>query len=126
MSRRTFALWAPVVVYMAAIFYASSLPTPPIPQGTDKQFHLLAYFAFGVVVLRAVAGGLPRRIAFRTALIGFAIATAYAASDEFHQSFVPGRSADPYDLLADAIGIALGIVACFAWGIISSSSRDEL
>jgi VanZ family protein len=111
---------------MAAIFYASSLPSPPIPEDTDKQFHSMAYFFFAVVVVRAVAGGLPRRIGVRTAVTATAIAAAYAVSDELHQMFVPGRSAEVLDLLADVIGVGLGTVACWAWGIISVSSRDEL
>ena len=111
---------------MAVIFYASSIPAPPIPEGTDKQFHLSGYLFFALVVIRAVAGGLPRRIGARTALVAAAIAVGYAASDEFHQMFVPGRSADRYDLLADVIGVAMATLACWAWGIISSASRDEL
>ena len=43
-------LWAPVAIYMAAIFYVSSLPQPPMPPGGDKPWHLLAYVGLGVVV----------------------------------------------------------------------------
>lgn len=39
-----------------------------------------------------------------------AISFAYALSDEFHQSFVPGREASGFDLLVDAVGIALALV----------------
>src|SRR2546430_2591577 len=102
---------------MAAIFYASSLPAPPIPEGTDKQFHLSGYFFFAIVVIRAVAGGLPRRFGLRTAMVAVAIAAGYGATDEFHQMFVPGRSADVYDWLADAIGVLLATIGCFAWGL---------
>jgi VanZ family protein len=110
---------------MASIFYASSLPSPPIPEGTDKTFHLSGYFFFAIVVVRAVAGGLPRRIGVRTALIAFAIAAGYGATDEFHQRFVPGRSADVYDWLADAIGVALAMVGCIAWGHTQGTSQES-
>jgi VanZ family protein len=110
-------LWAPVVVYMAAIFYLSSLPQPPLPAGGDKPWHSIGYFGFALVVVRAVAGGLPRRITGRTAVLAIAIAVAYAASDEIHQMFVPGRSADAADLIADAVGACTGTAACWAWGL---------
>lgn len=126
MRPRTIGLWAPVLIYMAAIFYVSSLPQPAIPAGGDKPWHLIAYMGLAVVVVRALAGGLPRRLTLRTAATAIAIGAAYAASDEIHQMFVPGRSAEAADLLADVIGVLAGTAACWAWSIISASSRDEL
>jgi VanZ family protein len=38
-----------------------------------------------------------------------AISLLYAISDEWHQSFVEGRKADPLDVLVDACGIAFGL-----------------
>ena len=122
---RLLHLWAPVAVYMAAIFFMSSLPDPPMPPGPDKPWHLLAYLGFGIVVVRAVAGGLPRRIGLRTAVLAILGAVMYAATDEAHQMFVPGRSADLNDLLADTLGVFAGTAVCWAWGIISPASRDE-
>ena len=112
---RALRLWAPVVAYMAAIFYVSSLPQPVVPPGGDKPWHLLAYLGLGVVTVRAVAGGLSASIDWRTAVVAIAIAVGYAATDEFHQMFVPGRSADVNDLLADTVGVVLGTGLCWAW-----------
>lgn len=111
---------------MAAIFYVSSLPQVPVPVGGDKPWHAIAYFGLTVVVVRAIAGGLPRRIDGRVGRIAIAIAVAYGVSDEVHQMFVPGRSADAADLIADAIGALAGTASCWAWGIIAQTSRDEL
>ncbi len=111
---------------MAAIFYVSSLPQPPIPAGGDKPWHAVAYFGLAVLAVRAIAGGLPRRIAAPTAGLAIAVAVTYAVTDETHQMFVPGRSADAADLIADAIGACAGTAACWAWGIIAQTSRDEL
>ncbi len=119
-------LWAPVVLYMAAIFYVSSLSDPPIPSGTDKPLHGLAYLGLALVVVRAVVGGLPGRIDMWGATIAILITVGYAVTDEVHQMFVPGRSAEVFDLVADAGGAIAGTVACWAWGIISPVSRDEL
>jgi VanZ family protein len=105
---------------MALIFYISSLHEAPLPQGvSDKSGHSLGYFGFGIVVARAVAGGLPARITLRILIIAMAIAVGYAITDEFHQLFVPGRSADVHDLYADTMGALAGVVACWAWGILS-------
>ena len=123
MMRRALLLWAPVAVYMAAIFYVSSLPQPTVPPGGDKPWHLLAYFGLGVLTIRAVAGGLPASIQWRVAAIATAIAVGYAATDELHQMYVPGRSAELTDLLADAIGVVLGTSICWAWGLVPRKSQ---
>ena len=106
---------------MAAIFYASSLSEPPIPSGTDKPLHGLAYLGLAGVILRAVVGGLPRRIDMRSATIAVLVAVVYAVADEAHQMFVPGRSAEVYDLLADAGGSTAGVMTCWVWGAIQGS-----
>jgi VanZ family protein len=114
--RRAFLLWLPVILYMAAIFYVSSLPQPPVPPGGDKPWHILAYLGLGVVTVRAVAGGLPPAIDARVAAFAMAIAIGYGATDELHQAFVPGRSAQVADLVADAIGVMSGTGLCWIWG----------
>ena len=109
---------------MAVIFYVSSLHDAPLPQGmSDKSAHWLGYTGFSVTIVRAFAGGLPRAITARTALAAVMMATAYGATDEFHQMFVAGRSAELMDLAADGLGAIVGAAACWAWGIISIRGR---
>lgn len=121
-KRKVLLLWGPVVLYMGIIFFVSHQPEVSIPAGlTDKSSHSLAYTLLGVLMVRALAGGLGARIAARTALLGVLLTTLYGASDEFHQMFVAGRSAELYDLYADATGAAIGAFACWLWGIISPS-----
>jgi VanZ family protein len=104
---------------MAAIFAVSSMSRAPLPaQASDKAAHTAAYALLAVLVVRALAGGLPAPVDARTAALTVVIVTAYGVSDEFHQWFVPGRSADPLDVLADAAGAILGVGLCRAWGII--------
>jgi VanZ family protein len=114
------ALWAPVVGYMALVFYASSLSELPAlaTRMSDKLEHGLAYSGLGVLLLRALAGGLWRPVSARAALLAVALAACYGASDELHQHFVPHRSMDANDLLADTAGAAVAIGALYAWGII--------
>jgi VanZ family protein len=119
---REVLLWGPVLLYMGIIFLVSHQPEVSIPAGlSDKQSHSLAYTLLGVLMVRALAGGLGARISARTALLGIGLTALYGISDEYHQMFVAGRSAELYDLYADAIGGAIGAFACWLWGIISPS-----
>ena len=104
---------------MAVIFFVSSLEQPPLPAGvSDKPAHAFGYFGLGMVIARALAGGLPPRITLRQALLGLVLASLYGVTDEVHQHFVPGRTADIADWYSDSIGSALGLFGCWAWSII--------
>ena len=117
------ALWGPVAAYMLTIFILSSQADVPLPRGlTDKQGHSLGYLGLAVTVTRACIGGLGAPVSLAHGLAAIALTTVYGMSDEWHQSFVPGRTADITDLRADATGAILGTVACWLWGIIRSRS----
>jgi VanZ family protein len=103
---------------MAAIFYVSSLPNLKLPETVAVSGHSAAYFVLAVLIVRALAGGLPRPVSLRIAATAMLIAVAYGVSDELHQSFVPGRVADAFDVLTDAAGAFAGTIACRAWGIL--------
>jgi VanZ family protein len=92
---------------------------------SDKTGHTLGYTLLGLTVVRAVAGGLPRRITWSVALTAIVITTGYGALDELHQRFVPGRSSDVFDLYADAVGAAAAAAACWAWGILAVPARPR-
>ncbi len=68
-----------------------------------KSAHFVEYFIFSLLVLRAIgARRHDRRLAW--ALAAIAVVAGYAALDEFHQSFVPGRTAAVSDVLLDTTG----------------------
>ena len=109
---------------MAAIFYLSAQSSPPTPGGLpDKVSHAVEYFGLAVLVFRAVAGGLRSQVTVARALATMIITVAYAVSDEVHQLFVTDRTGDAGDLVADAAGAALALIACRAWNIIAVSNR---
>jgi VanZ family protein len=89
---------------------------------TDKQGHSLGYLGLGATVTRALTGGFGAQVSAAHGLAAIALTTAYGMSDEWHQSFVPGRTADITDLRADATGAILGTGVCWLWGIIRSRS----
>jgi VanZ family protein len=120
LNYRLVQLWGPVALYMAAIFYLSSLHQAPLPPGvSDKPAHSFGYLGLGLVIARALARGLPPRVTLRQALIGIALASLYGITDEFHQRFVAGRSADMADWYADSLGAAIALFGCWAWGILA-------
>jgi VanZ family protein len=102
---RLLTVWLPVVVWAAAIFTFSSIPSLSTGLGTwdtilRKGAHLTEY---------AVLGGLLYRALGREPL-ALAVGIAYAATDELHQYFVRGRHASPVDVAIDAVGIAVGML----------------
>ena len=81
-----------------------------------KCAHFTEYFILSLLVLRAIRAGRPGT-RFAWALLVVAIVICYASLDEFHQRFVPGRTAAAGDVLIDTSGgiaaqliVALGVL----------------
>jgi VanZ family protein len=115
-DRRRLHLWAPVVVYMALIFAISSNSRPPdLPSALgDKGGHALLYFGLGLLFVRALAGGWREPFGARKGIAAAAYSILYAATDEIHQMFVPPRTAEIGDLLADAAGAIAAVIVAYA------------
>jgi VanZ family protein len=111
------SLWLPVIAYMAMLFGFSSLSTLPAPPADFSFYdvHIAAYAGLGALTARALAKGI-RRVPWRAVLGAILISSLYGVSDEYHQVFVPGRSFDVFDMVADAIGSVVGASAVGAWG----------
>ena len=111
--------WLPVALWAAVIFGLSSIPgmlLPPVdlPQ-VDKLAHLLVYAVLGALVLRGVdRHGQRRSLRPRDFLLTIAVTTLYGVSDEVHQHWTPNRTPDWHDVVADALGGALGSLALVA------------
>lgn len=106
------AYWLPVILYCLLIFIQSSFPSPdvlPRMANLDKMLHTAGYAVLGALFYRALRQNkvLIHRPGWLL-LISVAAATAYGASDEWHQSFVAARSADVLDLWADGVGSTAG------------------
>lgn len=107
--------WAPAVAYMALIWVVSSIAiSVPLPQSVplrDKIVHFVEYAALGFLVAFAVRRTWPKERVLRTAVFSFFVAFAWGVLDELHQAFVPGRSGDALDLIADLAGTVAGVSA---------------
>lgn len=102
-GRATLSLWLPVVAWASLIFALSSVPDLSTGLGgwdlvLRKLAHLAEYAVLGALLARALTRLWPT----------LALGVAYAASDELHQVFVPGRQGSPLDVALDGVGVALG------------------
>lgn len=106
--------WLPLTAWMGIIFWLSSRPRPiDLPEPwlqvlVGKAGHMIGYAGLGLLWQRALAAHrftTPRR----TLALAFLLTVLYAASDEYHQTFVPGRNGTPADVLIDAAGAWLGL-----------------
>jgi VanZ family protein len=107
---RRLHLWLPPLLYMAVIFHFSS-ESHPLPELTalvwDKLLHTIEYGGLGLLMCRALLGeGISRA---KAALLALIVASMYGVSDEWHQAFVPFRSSDVLDWVADTIGSVFGV-----------------
>ncbi len=103
-------MWGPVVIYLALIFYLSSLSHIAWAAAyPDYVEHGAEYGGLAILLARALNNGLRHPLSFRVLLVTFLLCVAYGASDEFHQKFVPNRFADVTDVLSDSVGAAVGL-----------------
>jgi VanZ family protein len=118
-------LWLPVALDAALIFFLSSIPRLPSPPGpfSDKHFHFASYALLAALLVRALASARLRNVTGRIAAGAILLAALYGVTDEIHQMFVPGRSADAYDLLADTLGAVAAAGLLLALAIIRRQRR---
>lgn len=80
-----------------------------------KLGHVSEYFVFGGLLCRALRNRHTSSGAFHRFSVSILITMVYAISDEWHQSFVPSRTASGVDVLIDTIGGICGhVVFLFA------------
>ena len=109
---RAVNVWVPPLILMALIFLLSAQPSLNSGLGLAdeigrKVIHFGEYALLAYLWWRA----LRTRMSSGTAsLVALAITSAYAGTDEFHQTFVHGRHGTPVDWLIDTAGATLAMV----------------
>ena len=121
--RRRVWVWGPAWAMMALIFGLSSISgLPPAPGGVDDSVaHALAYGVLAALLLRGLSGARWRGVSVSAAGVAVLLATLYGVTDEAHQWFVPGRTVEVSDLVADALGATVAAGLLLAWGIMWSA-----
>lgn len=140
---KAFKHWLPVVLWMGFIFamssdlgsstHSSRIIEPIVrwikPDTTPEQFefvhfilrklgHLTEYAVLALLVFRALKHTLAQpldKLSWQTVGIALLITASYAATDEWHQSFVPGRTAAIGDVLIDSSGGLLSLLIVLFW-----------
>ncbi len=110
--------WGPAILMMVVIFIASATPGSDLPEfgGWDffakKGGHMLGYAILAASFFHALNHHRnSRQSQFWKAVC---LAIIYAASDEWHQKFTPGRTASVRDVMIDGVGACLGL-ALWCW-----------
>ncbi|NMC70979.1 MAG: VanZ family protein [Myxococcales bacterium] len=113
--------WWPAVAWAALVLTLTSIPHPTLPLAafswSDKLAHAVLYAVLGFLA----ALGAARDARLRRHPIGFLLLAvvgclaALGALDEVHQAWIPGRSADVLDWVADLAGGTLGAFAGLPW-----------
>jgi VanZ family protein len=110
---------------MAGIFYLSHTPGDNLPSsiaGMDKICHAGAYGVLAFTCIFALQPSIAGK-SFLAPGIGIILfCFLYGVSDEFHQSFIPGRSPEWQDLVADAVGSTLVVLV---WWLLLRRSRRK-
>lgn len=113
-DRKVLLVYMPLAVYWLVIFVATSIPVDAMPRffnAQDKFEHFLAYFI--LEILLALTLHFQNKVSFlkrKPILFSLILLTIYAAIDEIHQYFIPGRYADVFDWAADVLGGILAIL----------------
>lgn len=107
--------WLPSFGWMGVIFYLSARTGNEL-QGMFPFFdsfnfgHLVAYFILAVLFYWALFP-FQRKWKWDIRIIAIILCFLYGLTDEWHQSFVPGRMPDVRDIVNDVIGAAIGMLA---------------
>lgn len=116
-----YAYYAPIILWMAAIFLVSSIPGDgewhamrPVTYTVRKLGHVVEYAVLGFLLARLFFFHFHKQVREACAL-AFLAGLIYAMSDEIHQMFVFGRQGKFTDVMIDGVGLLLGMWALVHW-----------
>lgn len=129
MSRNYGAVrWLPALILMAAIFTFSSMPASRLPFFGDLDFlfkksgHAIGYAMLGLAYYYALPPRLHAGYRWGVALL---MAVLFALSDEYHQSFVAGRTSTLRDVGIDSVSAAVALTIGAFYSSNSSSNSTS-
>ncbi len=121
--------WGPAIAFLVAIFCVSGMSKPPFMvgplKGMDKPGHFTAYAILCTLLFRALRYSCRPWVFHWAPLIALAMASAYAATDEFHQLFVPGRHGEVRDWAIDTLGALLAAVVLLVYAELRDRPKDK-
>ncbi len=117
-NNKVVLVYIPLIIYWIILFTATTLPGKSLPKVavSDKIKHLAGYFILsGLVYLTLHFQKKFRKLSRQAVVWTLVIVGTYGMLDEIHQLFVPGRSCDLLDWIADMTG---SVIAIFVIGAI--------
>ncbi len=114
----------PILVWMAFIFTLSSVPGTNVPNLFPCFHHFVHFVEYSVLAflcMRAVQRSFPEWIYTHITAVTMGISIAFAASDEWHQTFIPGRTGQVQTVFVDSLYAGIG--AAFFWLILIVRKR---
>lgn len=109
----------PVILVMGGIFYLSHQPgdsfSLPDIVNIDKLLHCLVYAVLGCAFLFALPPHWRQQHPCMVGCMAILFCLFYGVTDEFHQSFIPGRNCSGADLVADGVGGCLAAITNGCW-----------
>jgi VanZ family protein len=121
---RLTSLLLPPLLWMVVIFALSGQPSDEVDRAWwDVALRKLAHVTEYAVLTALCWRALRALDVSRPLVVAVGIALLYAASDEFHQTFVDGRSGTPVDVLIDSVGMAIAALVIYARRRIRGPSR---
>jgi len=107
----------PAVLYAVLIIVLSSLPGLGVPQiriiALDKIIHFIEYAVFAVLIFRSFSNISEKLQGRVIVFFSMLFVVLFALFDELYQSYIPGRSSDPFDFLFDVLGALIIILYLF-------------
>jgi VanZ family protein len=91
----------------------------------DKVAHMFLYFGLGALLHLTFKNSDHVFLRKYAAIFAVIFGVIYGITDEFHQSFVPGRSSSVYDLLADGIGVTIAQILFVALILMNLRRKKE-
>lgn len=116
-----FSLLSAPILWLILIWMLSSIPGKDLPTGKifswDKLAHWMIYLILCLLINRCIRG---MKIGKGNARLIYFFVLISAALDEYHQSYIPGRSVTYYDFAANAMGVLSGYLI----GVVKSDFRN--
>ena len=112
-EKKVLLVYIPLVLYWIILLLATSLPDSAVPTTavSDKILHFTAYFVLGVLLNLTLAfQNKYRLLKNKSVTATLILGSMYGIFDEVHQYFIPGRSMELFDFMADFSGLVLAVV----------------
>jgi VanZ family protein len=108
--------FVPMLLCMGTLFFLSHQPGDsfdlPLFPGADKLTHMIAYGVLGATVIFGFSAEARKTKRVLVLVAAVLVPVLFGLSDEYHQSYIAGRSSEVLDLVADGAG---GLIVGVCW-----------